>query len=59
MEGRPTLDKSAIANPLIEQTNAWKNNNIVFVDPDAWYITAASVSSLEIIIDDVLRGYND
>ena len=29
----------------------------VFVDADAWYITAASVTSLTLLIDDVIKGY--
>jgi len=59
MEGRPLLDAERMANPLLRQTRAWKNGRVVFVDADAWYITAASVTSLHLIIDDVLKGYQD
>jgi iron complex transport system substrate-binding protein len=27
------------------------------VDPEAWYITGAGITSLNIMIDDVLKGY--
>lgn len=57
MEGRPRLDRKTMANPIIKQTKAWKNNRIVFVDPDAWYTTGAGISSLEIVIADVLSAY--
>lgn len=48
-----------MSNPLLRQTNAWKNGRVVFVDADAWYTTAASVTSLQLVIDDVIKGYQD
>ena len=57
MEHRPVMTAEQMANPLLRQTNAWKNGRVIFVDADAWYITAASVTSLKLVIDDVLRGY--
>ena len=57
MEHRPVMTAEQMGNPLLRQTNAWKNGRLVFVDADAWYITAASVTSLKRVIDDVLKGY--
>lgn len=57
MEGKPVIDAEHLANPLLRQTKAWKNDNVVFVDADAWYITSASITSLKIIIEDILKGY--
>lgn len=57
MEHRPVMTAEQMANPLLRQTNAWKNGRVVFVDADAWYITAASMTSLKRVIDDVLKGY--
>ncbi|MBB4845726.1 iron complex transport system substrate-binding protein [Paucibacter oligotrophus] len=57
MERRPVMDAERMANPLLRQTKAWKSGRVVFVDADAWYITAASLSSLHIVINDVLKGY--
>lgn len=57
MEHRPVMTAEQMANPLLRQTKAWKNGRVVFVDADAWYITAASVTSLKRVIDDVLKGY--
>ena len=42
---------------MLRQTNAWKNGRVVFADADAWYIAAASVTALSIVIDDVIKGY--
>ena len=59
MEGRPALNAQQLSNPLLKETKAWKNGRVVFVDAQAWYVTAASVKSLNIIIDDVLKGFNE
>lgn len=57
MEHRETINAENVSNPLLRETKAWKNGHVVFVDPDAWYITAASPTSLKIIMNDVIKGY--
>ncbi|AGU59964.1 ferric anguibactin-binding protein (plasmid) [Vibrio anguillarum] len=57
MEGKPVIDAEHLANPLLRQTKAWKNGKVIFVDADAWYITSASITSLKIVIDDIIKGY--
>lgn len=57
MERRPALDANSLANPLLRETRAWKNGRVVFADAQAWYVTAASPTSLAIVIDDVIKGY--
>ena len=57
MERRPALNAQSLSNPLLRQTKAWKNGRVVFVDAQAWYVTAASPTSLRIVVDDVLKGY--
>ena len=57
MEGRPVMDARSMGNPLLRQTNAWKNGRVIFVDAQAWYVTGASPTSLKLLIDDVLKGY--
>ena len=59
MERRPALDAESLGNPLLRRTKAWKNGRVVFADAQAWYVTAASPTSLRIVIDDVLRGYRN
>lgn len=59
MQRRPVLDAQSLSNPLLRQTNAWKNNRVIFVDAQAWYVTAASPTSLRIVIDDVIKGYRN
>lgn len=57
MEHRAVINPDDVSNPLLRQTKAWKNGRVVFVDADAWYITAASPTSLNLIMDDVIKGY--
>ncbi|KIC83510.1 MULTISPECIES: siderophore ABC transporter substrate-binding protein [Pseudomonas] len=59
MEHRPMMTADSLDNPLLRQTNAWKHGRVVFVDPQAWYVTAASPTSLALIADDVIKGYQD
>lgn len=59
MERRPAMDAESLGNPLLRQTNAWRNGRVIFADAQAWYITAASPTSLKLIVDDVLKGYRD
>jgi iron complex transport system substrate-binding protein len=57
MEHKPVMDAEGLANPLLRQTPACKNDRMVFADAQAWYVTAASPTSLRLVIDDVLKGY--
>ncbi|CAB5722530.1 Uncharacterized ABC transporter solute-binding protein yclQ precursor [Delftia tsuruhatensis] len=59
MERQPALNAETLANPLLRQTRAWKNGRVVFADAQAWYVTAASVNSLKLVIDDVIKGYGN
>ena len=59
MEHRAGMSVATMDNPLIRATKAWKNKRVIFVDPEAWYVTGAGPTSLGIVIDDVLRGYGD
>ncbi|WP_417280661.1 siderophore ABC transporter substrate-binding protein [Celeribacter sp.] len=58
MEGRPTLTKDQIANPLVEATKAWQDDRVIFVDPEAWYTTAAGPTSLSIMMKEIGAAYD-
>ncbi|WP_236179728.1 siderophore ABC transporter substrate-binding protein [Pseudomonas mosselii] len=57
MERRAALDRETLDNPLLRQTKAWKNGHVVFVDPQTWYLCTASVTCLERVADEVVKGY--
>ena len=50
-------DKKEIENALIQKTNAFKNNRIIHVDPNVWYLSGGGTYSLNRMLDDVLKGY--
>ncbi len=45
-------------NELVNQTNAAQNNHIVYLDPQAAYITMHGYSGLMLLLDQVLAGLN-
>lgn len=42
-------------NDIVKQTSAYQNDNIVYLDPTAWYIVYGGVETTQILIDDVLQ----
>lgn len=57
MERRPALNRETLDNPLLRQTRAWKNDRVIFVDSQTWYLCTASYTCLNRIADDLLKGY--
>lgn len=56
MLGKKT-NKNEIENALVKKTNAYKNNRIIHVDPNVWYLSGGGTYSLNHMVDDVLKGY--
>ncbi len=49
--------KSLLDNELVRQTNAYKNNRIVFLEPsDTWYVADGGIKSLDIIISNIEKA---
>jgi len=46
-------NREEIENALIQRTQAYKNGNIVYLDPEAWYISGGGITSFEIMIGEV------
>lgn len=42
-------------NDIVAQTSAFKNDNIVYLNPTAWYIVYGGVETTQVMIDDVLQ----
>jgi len=57
MQHQPVLTKEQVENPLLKNTKAWENDRVVFVDPDAWYVTSAGPTSVSIMIDNLSSAY--
>ncbi|WP_087500981.1 siderophore ABC transporter substrate-binding protein [Pseudomonas sp. SID14000] len=57
MERRAQLDLASLDNPLLRKTKAWHNGRVIFVDAQTWYLCTASVTCLDRMADEVIRGY--
>lgn len=61
------VDRSAVAggnvsaqtsfnNDIIKSTDAYKDDNIIFLDPVIWYTSVGGIRSTNMMIDEVLNG---
>lgn len=48
--------KSAIENDIVNKTNAAKNDNIIYLDPEVWYLAGGGIESEKAKIDAVLEA---
>lgn len=46
-------DPKEIENALIQRTNAYKNNKIIYLDPQIWYLSGGGLTSAEQMVKDV------
>lgn len=53
---RETLNKESFANDLIKTTNAYKNDKIIFLSPDIWYLSGGGLRSIKLMIDEVEKA---
>lgn len=47
---------TAIDNEIIRSTNAYKNNKIISLDPEVWYISGIGLNSINVMIQQVEEG---
>lgn len=50
---KSATNKEEIENQLIQQTNAYKNGKIIYLDPEVWYLSGGGIYSLHKMIDQV------
>lgn len=46
-------NKKEIENKLIQQTNAFKNGKVIYLDPEIWYLSGGGIISINKMIDDI------
>lgn len=50
--------QNAVAeNDLVKETNAGKNNQVIALDPQVWYLAGSGLESIEIMLDDVNQAF--
>lgn len=50
--------KQAIENDLVKKTNAYKNKKIVYLQPDAWYLSGGGLESVAAMVKEVEESLN-
>lgn len=45
-------------NELVKQTNAGKNNKVISLQPDVWYLSGGGLESTHLMIEDVKKAFN-
>ena len=54
--GGTNLAATTLDNELVNGTNAAKNNKIIALDPDLWYLSGGGLTSVSAMIDEVLAA---
>lgn len=49
-------NKQEIENKLIQQTTAYKNGKIIYLNPEIWYLSGGGITSINQMIDDVANN---
>lgn len=54
---KQATNKEEIENVLIQRTKAHKNGHVVYLDPEAWYISGGGITSFELMIAEVADNF--
>lgn len=52
VEGNSTA-KQLVENKLVENTKAYQNDNIVYLNPDFWYLSGGGLVSVEEMVNEI------
>lgn len=47
--------KEEVENKLIQQTNAYKNGKIFYLEPNVWFISGGGITSMNMMLDDIQK----
>ena len=53
---REMTNKSEIENRLIQQTNAFKNGKIIYLDAEIWYLSGGGITSINKMLDEIAES---
>lgn len=54
--GEQTPAKQVVENELVKKTNAYKDGNITYLDPNIWYLAGGGLISVEEMINEVEKS---
>lgn len=47
--------KEEVENKLVQQTNAFKNGKIFYLEPNVWFISGGGITSMNMMLDDIQK----
>ena len=57
VNAQPT-NRADIENALIQKTNAYKNGNIIYFNPEVWYLSGGGLLSSQMMLDEIKESLN-
>lgn len=51
-----SLARDVLDNELVRRMRAWRENHVVFLTAEAWYLAEGGVKAMDIMLDDVARA---
>lgn len=55
--GNEATAKDSLENELVQKTNAYKNDNIIYLDPDFWYLSGGGFQSVSQMVKDIQAAF--
>ncbi|MUV38436.1 Ferric anguibactin-binding protein [Lentibacillus sp. JNUCC-1] len=52
-----TAAKQIVENQLVQNTDAYKNDDITYLSPDVWYLSGGGLQSVSMMIDEVAASF--
>lgn len=50
-------NRNEVENLLVKQTSAFKNDKIFYLNPDLWFISGGGLTSVDLMVDDIVRRF--
>lgn len=54
---KKAADRAEIENVLVQQTKAFKNGKIIYLNPEIWYLAGGGILSVDAMIDEVAKAF--
>lgn len=54
--GEGAAAKEVVENSLVKKTDAYQNDNIVYLNPNYWYLSGGGLASMEEMIQEIAEG---
>lgn len=55
--GGETSAKDSLENELVQKTNAYKNDKIIYLDPDFWYLSGGGLQSVSQMVTEIQSAF--